>query len=58
MVWDSVGRGVALAVTAPVLLAEEEDHEPGKGNDWTGVWTQKLIGGSDIGDIIFLVLND
>ena len=46
---------LALAVAAPVLLAEEEDHEPGKGNDLTGVWTQKLIGGSDIGDIIFLV---
>jgi hypothetical protein len=46
---------LAIAVAAPVLLAEEEDHERGKGNDLTGVWTQKLIGGSDIGDIIFLV---
>src|SRR5438105_15750743 len=37
---------LALAVAAPVLLAEDEDHgrdrghEPGKANDLTGVWTQ------------------
>ena len=39
---------LALAMTAPVLLAEDwdhdrdRDHEPGKANDLTGVWLQQF----------------
>jgi len=43
---------LALVVTTPVLLAEDgnlghdRDHEPGKGNDLTGVWTQTYPDGT------------
>jgi hypothetical protein len=42
---------LALAIATPVLLAEEgdhgrdRDHELGKGNDLTGVWTETLENG-------------
>jgi hypothetical protein len=36
-VFRTMAVSLALAVTAPVLLAEDEDHESGKGNDLTGV---------------------
>jgi hypothetical protein len=31
---------LVLAMTTPVLLADDGNHEHGKANDLTGVWTQ------------------
>lgn len=44
---------LALAVAAPVLLAEEGDHEHGKGNDRTGIWTQTEVDGGYLALLTF-----
>ena len=40
---------LALAVTAPVLLAEDGGQELGNANDLTGVWTQTYV---DLGALV------
>ena len=46
---------LALAVTAPVLLAEDGGQELGNANDLTGVWTQTYV---DLGSLVLATFNE